>query len=126
MVWRFYLLKGYALMIGVGLLVLGMVGVLGLASYFFIPQPAEFAENVLHIGTGLIFIGAWWAIDELRNMRIFVGGMGLLLVIGKIVIVGGRTISLGFLSIHFVGVVCLVVGVCSLLIALFIGRGARV
>ncbi len=124
--WRFYLLKGYALVIGVGLIVLGMADLLGLTSYFFIPQPAEPAENALHIGTGLLFIGGWWSLDELGSMRAFVGGMGLLQVIGKIVIVGGRTIDLGFFSIHFVGVVCLVVGVCSLLIALFIVRGARV
>ncbi len=124
--WRLHLLKGYALVTGVVLIVLGVFGVLGRTSFFFIPQPAEFADHVLHIGTGLIFIGAWWLIDELANMRAFLGGMGLLLVISKIVIVGGRTISLGFLSIDFIGVVCLVVGVCSLLIALVIGRGAPV
>ncbi len=126
MVWRFSLLKGYALIIGVGLFVLGVVGVLSLTSFFFIPKPAEFAENMLHIGTGLIFIGAWWFIDEMGSMRTFVGGMGLILVIGKMTIVGGRTIDLGFLTFHFVGVVCLVVGLCSLLIALFIGRGPSI
>ena len=126
MVRRFYLLKGYALVIGVGLIVLGMLGLLGLTSLFFIPQPAEFAENILHIGTGLVFIGAWWWIDELGYMRAFLGSMGLLLVLSKIVIVGGRTISLGFLSIDFVGVVCLVVGVCSLLVALFVGRASSI
>jgi len=77
-----YLLKGYALVTGVGLFVLGMVGLLGLASYFFIPPPTEVSENVLHIGSGLIFIGAWWFIDEPGSMRTFVGGMGLMLVIG--------------------------------------------
>ena len=61
--WRLHLIKSYALVTGVGLIVLGMFGVLGRTSFFFIPQPAEFADHVLHIGIGLIFLGAWWFID---------------------------------------------------------------
>ncbi len=57
-------------------------------------------------------------------MRSFLGSMGLLLVMRKLIIVGGLTIHLGYFTIHFVGIVCLVAGVCSLLIALFVGRGA--
>ncbi len=124
-VWQSYFLKGYTLVVGVGLFVLGLVGSLGLASYFFIPPPSEIAENVLHIGTGLIFIFAWWLMDELSTIRTFLGSMGALLVLGKILIVGGRTYTLGFLTIDFVGVVCLVVGISSLLVALFVGRAPR-
>ena len=119
--WRYYFLKGYTLVVGVGLLVLGVVGLLGLSSYLFIPPPTEVAENILHIGTGLLFIGGWWLMDERGTARTFLGGMGLLLVIGKMVIFGGRTIDLGYFTIQFVGIVCIVVGVFSLLVAMFIG-----
>ena len=125
-VWRYYFLKSYTLVVGVGLFVLGVVGLLGLTTYFFIPPPKEFAENFLHIGTGLVFICGWWLSDERNTLRTVLGSMGLLLVIGKIVIVGVRTIDLGFFTIHFVGVVCLVVGVISLLVALCIGRAPGV
>ena len=124
--WRYYFLKGYTLVVGVGLFGMGMVGLLGLTSYFFIPPPEEFAENFLHIGTGLVFICGWWLMDERGTSRTFLGGMGILLVIAKVVIMGGRSMDLGFITVHFVGVVCLVVGVSSLLVALFIGRAPGV
>ena len=50
----------------------------------------------------------------------------LILVMGKMIVVGGRTFDLGFLSIDLVGLVCLVAGLGSLLIALFIGRGPSI
>jgi hypothetical protein len=64
--------------------------------------------------------------DERRTSRTFLGGMGILLVMAKVVIMGGRSMDLGFITIHFVSVVCLVVGVSSLLVALFIGRAPGV
>ena len=96
-VWRYYFLKGYTLVVGVGLFVLGVVGLLGLTTYFFITPPKEFAENFLHIGTGLVFICGWWLMDERGTSRTFLGGMGILLVIAKVVIMGGRSMDLGFL-----------------------------
>ena len=123
--WRFYFLKGYTLLVGAGLFVLGLAGLLDLTSYSFMPQPVELPDHVLHTCTGLLFIGGGWVMQDLGTIRFFVGGMGLLLVLSKIVLLGGRTYALGFLSFHFVGIVCVVVGVSSLLVALFIGRAPR-
>jgi hypothetical protein len=48
--------------------------------------------------------------------------MGVLLVLGKLVIVGERWLEEGF-QVPLVGVVCAVVGISSLLVAVFVGMG---
>ncbi len=77
---------------------LGVVGLLGLTSYPFMRQPVELADSVLHTSTGLLIIGGWWVMQELDTIRAFVGGMGLLLMLSKIVIVGGVLMSWAFLA----------------------------
>ncbi len=48
--WKVYLLRAYALAVGLGLFVFGMAG--------FTPSPLSSTapENVLHLGVGLIFL----------------------------------------------------------------------
>ncbi len=77
---------------------LGVVGLLDIISYSFMPQPVELADHVLHTCTGLLFIGGWWVMQELGTIIVFVGGMGLLLVLSKIVIVGGVLLTWAFLA----------------------------
>lgn len=108
------MLRGYSLVVGAGLLVLGLVGLSP-----FPPSP-PLPENILHLGTGGIFIGAGLAMDEPAHLRGFVGGMGVLLVLGKAVIVGAHLIDHDF-QVPLVGVVCAVVGTSSLLVAAFVG-----
>ena len=115
--WRSRLLKGYALSVGAGLLVLGLVGFSPLR-----PNPVA-PENVLHIGTGLLFLGGVLLLNDLGNLRSFMVSMGLLLVLGKALIVGARWFDLGLIYLPLVGVICLVAGVGTLLVALFMGSG---
>lgn len=115
--WRSRLLKGYTLLVGAGLFVLGLVGFSPLL------PTLEAPENLLHVATGSLFIGGALLLDDLGHLRSFMGGMGLLLVLGKAIIVGARWFDLGLFHLPLVGVICLVAGVCTLLVALFVGSG---
>ena len=117
--WRLHLLKGYTLMVGAGLFVLGLVGFSPLP-----PDPVD-PESLLHIATGSLFLGGALLLRDLDHLRSFMGGMGLLLVAGKAIIVGARWFDLGIFHLPMIGGVCLVVGVCTLLVALFVGSGPR-
>ena len=116
---RYRLLKNYALAVGLGLFVVGLVG--------FAPSPPsplapDYPENLLHIATGLFFMAASrWIVDDLPQLRAFLFGMGTLLVVAKAIIVVVRWPQLGF-EITLVGAICLVAGVGSLLIAALVGR----
>ncbi len=107
---RYYLLRGYTTLVGLGLFVLGLLGLT--------PPPPSLsaAENLLHIGTGSLFLAGALLLNRPTQLRSFVLGMGILLVLAKVVIVAARWPSLG-LYIPLVGVVCLVIGVGSLIIA---------
>jgi hypothetical protein len=100
--------------VGVGLFVLGLAGL----SPF--PPSSPFTENLLHLGTGSLYVGGGLLVDDLPHLRAFVGGMGVLLVLGKLVIVGGRWLEESF-QVPLVGVVCAIVGISSLLVAAFVG-----
>lgn len=114
--WRYYLLKGYTLGVGAALLIFGLL------ETFIDPFHPEHAESVLHIGVGALFIAGGGVLDNFTYLRSFVGGMGALLIIGKVVIVTVRSIGLDPFFLPSVGYVCAVIGVCSLLLALFIGK----
>lgn len=107
---RYYLLRGYTALAGLGLFVLGLLGLT--------PPPPSLstAENLLHIGTGSLFLAGVLLLNGPNQLRGFLFGMGILLVLAKVVIVAARWPALG-LHIPLVGVVCLVVGVSSLIIA---------
>ncbi len=112
---RYRLLKGYALAAGLGLIVLGLLGLT--------PPPPSLsaAENVLHIGTGSLFLASALLLNRPNQLRSFLFGMGILLVLAKAVIVAARWPDLG-LHIPLIGVICLVVGVGSLLMTALMGR----
>lgn len=117
MVWRIYLLRAYALAVGLGLFVFGLAG--------FTPSPLSSTapENALHLGVGLIFFCGGLLVGERDPLRSFLGGMGLLLLVGKGTIVVTRWVDEGFFHLPQVGIVCLVAGVTSLLLAAFAGIG---
>ncbi len=117
--WRAYLLKAYALAAGVGLFVFGLAG--------FTASPLNLTapENLLHVGLGLLFFGGGLLLSgELTLLCVFIGGMGFMLVLGKGTIIVTRWVYEGFFHIHLVGAVCLMLGMTSLLLALFVGRTA--
>ncbi len=116
---RHRLLKNYALAVGLGLVVVGLVGVVPSPPSPLVPN---YPENLLHIGTGLLFVAAGRLVaDNLQQLRAFLFGMGILLVLAKVVITAARWPNLG-LEITMVGGICLVAGVGSMLIAALGGR----
>ncbi len=114
---RVYLLRAYALGVGLVLFVLGLVG------FTSLPHMTT-SESVLHLGVGLLFFCGGLLMRDLGMLRTFLGGMGVLLLLGKVIIVSTRWFDEGFLHLPLVGIVCLVAGVTSLLIALFVGGDA--
>lgn len=114
---RVYLLRAYALGVGFVLLTLGLVG------FTSLPHSTA-SESVLHLGIALLFFCGGLLLRDLGTLRTFLGGMGVLLLVGKGIIVSTRWFDEGFLHLPLVGIVCLVAGATSLLIALFVGGGA--
>ena len=110
------MLKGYALVVGAVVLALGVLGVLPHVP----PDPAQ-PEYLLHMGAGVLFIAGGLFLDELGSLRSYVGGLGAMLVVAKVVIIVSSPMGLPSLFIPVVGHVCVVVGVCSVLLALLIG-----
>ncbi len=110
------MLKGYALVVGAVVLALGVLGSLPHVP----PDPAR-PEYLLHVGAGVLFIAGGLFLDELGSLRSYVGALGAMLVLAKVVIIGSRSMGLPSLFIPGVGHVCIVVGLCSLLLALLIG-----
>lgn len=116
--WR-RLLRAYVLTVGVSLVVLGLAG------FASVPFNLTAPENVFHLGVGLtLFAGGLLLRDDPHHLRDFLGGMGLLLVLGKGTIVTARWMSEGSFHLPVVGVVCLVAGLFSLLLALFVGKAS--
>ena len=108
------LLRIYALAVGVVLFVLGLIG-------FTSFDPLGFAtpENLLHVGVGLLFFSASLVLrGDLAVLRSFVGGTGFLLLLGKGTIIATRWFGQGIFHLSLFGIVCLVAGACSLLLAL--------
>ncbi len=114
---RYYLLKGYTLVVGVGLLVLGLVGFVPA-----LPLGPSPPHNLLHLGVGSLFVVAGFVFSSLRELRVFVGGMGAMLVLGKVILVLALWTDLG-LHMPLVGIVCLIAGVGSMLAAALVGIG---
>lgn len=115
--WRVYLLRGYAVVLGVGLFVLGVVGLWSNSPNLAAP------ESLLHIGGGLLFFFGGLLLAGFRILRFFVGGMGLLEVFGKVFIVGMHSFDLGFIDLPLVGVVCMIAGLSALLMSLCVSIG---
>ncbi len=115
---RYRLLTGYTLAVGVGLF---MLGLFGMAPSPPSPLNPTFPENLLHISAGLLFVGGVLVTDRLEQLRVFVRGLGGLLVLSKVIILSVRWAEPGVhLHVPLVGVVCLVAGVGSVLITAFV------
>ena len=115
----YYILRGYAVAVGVGFIALSLAGFFGPSDLNLFSPP----ENVLHLGSGCLFLGGVWVADTVSQLRGVVGSMGVLLVVGKAAIVVERWAYEGLdYYIPPVGVVCCAVGVGSILVAALAGR----
>ncbi len=103
------------MLVGLGLFVLGLLGITTA------PPSLSAAENLLHLGSGSLFIAGAALLDRPNQLRGFLFGLGMLLVLAKALMVVARGATLG-LHIPLVAIICLVAGVGSLLIAPLVGR----
>ncbi len=119
---RYHLLKVYAILAGMGLFVLGLVRIAPSP-----PSPINptFPENLLHIGSGLLFVAGVLVSRTLEQLRGFVLGLGALLLLSKAIILPVRWADSGLFphGVPLIGVVCLVVGVGSLLTTALVRPG---
>ena len=122
--WRYRLLKVYPLVVGVVFFVLGVAG---LSPSPPSPLYLSLPENLLHLGTGCIFFGGALLVDGPKQLRNFILGMGMLLIFGKVLIVLASWADKGFhppVHTTVAEVICLVLGLGSLLVAAFAGSVA--
>lgn len=106
------MLWAYALLVGAGLSVLGLIGFSGTAL-----NVLTFPENALHLGVGLIFFSGGLLLgDDPSKLRGFVGGRGFLLLLGKGSIVTTRWVAMGELYLGLFGGICVVTGAASSLV----------
>lgn len=111
------MLRAYALLIGAGLIVLGLTGFSVVP-----PDVLTFPENALHLAVGLIFCsGVLLLGTDAGKLRGFVGGMGGLLLLGKGTIIATRWASVGEFHLGLFGIICLVAGATSLIVAALTG-----
>ena len=115
---RYHLLRTYALAVGLGLFVVGLVGIMPALPA---PLAPDAPANLLHIGAGLLFGAGVWVSKDLSQLRTFVFGMGTLLVLGKLIIGLSHWPQVGP-DTALVEIICFVVGVGSVLITALIGR----
>ena len=118
--WRYLLLKGYALVVGVGLLVVSLISLLPSPPS---PLRLELPENLMHIGTGFLFIGGSLLFHGANHLRGFLVGMGLLLVVGKALLIAMNWSDADYHR-TVIAVICLVAGLGSVIVAALAGNVA--
>lgn len=113
-------LRGYTQGAAVVFVVAALIGfVFGWAGYSGFLAPG-FAENTMHLLLGLLFAFFGFSWSDTDAVRYFVGGMGVLLVAGKgvllVVNVWGAQSIFGTVT----EVACMVLGVSSILAAVYL------
>ncbi len=99
---------------------------LGLAGFFFalLGYPGFFgpgaAENLMHLIVGLLFGFLGFSSAEASILRAFVGGMGVLLLLGKAVLVGANLWGGESVFAGATEVVCVVASLGSILAARYL------
>jgi hypothetical protein len=81
-------------------------------------------EDFMHLSVGLIFGYVGWGAREAATLRALIGGMGALLLVGKGMLIGGNLWIEGNIFNSVTEVVCLVVGLTSILAAIYLPGGA--
>lgn len=115
--------RTYARIVGLILVVAGLGGLFYLPRLFFIPD-LSLGESCFHLATGTIFAYLGFFQPDEEVIRPVVGGLGVLLLLGK-----GTIISTGLLwgEAHLFGpteITCIVFGITSVLAAKYLRYGA--
>lgn len=113
-------MRTYARVVGSVLVLVGLVGLTSLAGLIFLPK-LNLVESFFHVSVGLMFVYVGFLHRDADVLRSVVGGLGVLLILGKAVVIGTGLLfedEHDFLSP--VEVVCVVVGIGSVLTAAFL------
>ena len=110
-------MRTYARVAGSVLVLFGLVGLTSLAGLFFLPT-LNLAESFFHVSVGLMFVYVGFLHRDEEVLRSVVGGLGVLLIVSKAVVIG-TGLLFGDEHDFFspIEVVCLVVGIGSILAA---------
>ncbi len=113
-------MRTYARAVGSILVLVGLAGITSLAGLFFVPK-LNLAESFFHVSVGLMFVYAGFLNRDAAVLRSVVGGLGMLMLVGKAIVIGaGLLFGGGHDLFHPLEVVCLVVGIGSVLAARFL------
>ena len=110
-------MRTYARVAGSALILVGLVGLTSLAGLFFLPR-LNLVESFFHVSVGLMFVYVGFLHRDAEVLRTVVGGLGVLLVVGKAVVIG-TGLLFGDAHDFFspIEVVCVMVGIGSILSA---------
>ena len=116
------LIRTYARIVGLILVVAGLGGLFYLPTFFFIPD-LSLGESCFHLATGTIFAYLGFLQPDEKVIRPVISGLGVLLLLGK-----GIILATGVLwgTAHLFGpteITCLVFGATSLLAAKYLPYG---
>ncbi len=109
-------IRAYARVVGVGLILLGIAG---LVSVVGLNPPA----NIFHLGVGGIFAYVGFLQRDVLVIRALVGGLGLLLLLVKGVVIVAPLLWGEAPLLAPVEITCLVVGILSVLAARYLPSG---
>ena len=80
-------------------------------------------EDFMHLSVALLFGYVGWGAREAATLRALIGGMGALLLLGKGMLIGGNLWIEGNIFNSVTEVVCLMVGLTSVLAAIYLPGG---
>ncbi len=79
----------------------------------------------MHLGVGMLFAYFGFFTRDTGAMRLFVGGMGILLLVSKVYLFGVHWLAGEPPSASITAVVCLLVGISSILAARYLHAPSR-
>lgn len=113
-------MRTYARVVGSVLVLVGLVGLTSLAGLLFLPT-LNLVESFFHVSLGLMFVYVGSLHRDAEVIRFVVRGLGVLLIMGKAVVIGtGLLLGDRHNLFHPIEVVCVVVGIGSVLVAAFL------
>ncbi len=110
------LIRTYSLVVGMAFVLLGLAGFTNLVGW-------DLPANLFHLAVGITFACLGFFLRDAQTVRLTVGGIGTLLVLGKAIILV-IPLLLGRASFHLpIEVTCLVIGLLSVLAARYLRNG---
>jgi len=113
-------MRTYARVAGLALVLVGLVGLSSRTGLFFLPD-LNLSESFFHVSVGLMYVYAGFLQRDLSVVRSVVGGLGVLLLVSKgVVITTGLLYGEDHDLFNPIEVTCLVVGISSVLVARYL------